>query len=69
MQDKQQSVILKNHTELFGGFFRRISGQKSHLILAVSNILLILGAVIFTVVYSKKSLKCALTHLRPPQDQ
>lgn len=53
MQDKQQSVILKNHAELFGGFFRRISGQKSHLILAVSNILLILGAVIFTVVYSR----------------
>lgn len=23
MQDKQQSVILKNHAELFGGFFRR----------------------------------------------
>ena len=28
MQDKQQSVILKNHAELFGGFFRRISGQS-----------------------------------------
>lgn len=53
MQDKQQSVILKNHAELFGGLFRRISGRKSHLILAVSNILLILGAVIFTVVYSR----------------
>lgn len=52
MQNKQQS-ILKNHAELFGGLFRRISGQKSHLILAVSNILLILGAVIFTVVYSR----------------
>ena len=28
MQDKQQSVILKNHAELLGGFFRSISGQS-----------------------------------------
>lgn len=50
MRNKRH-LILENHTKLFGNFFTRLFETRSKLLLAVTNVLLIAAAVIFTVVY------------------
>lgn len=52
MRNKRH-LILENHTKLFGNFFTRLFETRSKLLLAVTNVLLIAAAVIFTVVYSE----------------